>query len=113
MEQRCSGSCPDHSRHVSEIHQCQKACDYNVEDHRVMSAEIARKIDRDEVDEIMREVFSDMKGKVSLPFFFLLVSLFVSSLGFQWKNYEQVQRIATDVAVIKAEMRMIPGDGDK
>lgn len=105
MDQRCSGSCPDHSRHVSEIQQCQKACDFNVEDHRIMAAEIARKIDRDEVDEIMREVFSDMKGKVSIPFFLLLVTLVISSLGFQWAMAEQIHGIAMDVAVIKSELR--------
>lgn len=81
---------------MSELSQCQKACDLNMDDHR----EIYK-----EMNERYKTMSAEMSTKTPVSLFTLLVLLVVSSLGFQWNIYKEMQGIAKDVAVIKVQMK--------
>lgn len=82
--------CSEHSGHVSDLKNCQKACDVNEAEHS--------------------ELWDEIRTKTSNTFFVLLVTMFAASVTWQFTMYKERQElfmsISSDLSAIKTELKI-------
>lgn len=80
-------------------------CDYHKQ-HEEKFVHIERTLG--ESKEEARDIWENIKEKVPMKLFLLLVALMIGSLGFQWQIYDSLKNLQTEIAVVKSQL-MIKG----
>ena len=76
-------------------------CDYHRE-HSSLLTRHGRDIDQNELDH--KEIWTEIKKKMSVSWLIILVPVIMAWIGFQLAIYDSVKNVETKVAVIQTEI---------
>lgn len=111
--------CKDHTKHMSELGSCQRACEDNREDHRELYGDMKEKVDTKACLEYRSANDAALLRLVPMSYFALLTTFVMflavstaSLASWQMKLYQERQEvftaIKTSLAEIKTELKLRP-----
>ena len=80
-----------------------KFCDHHKQ-HEEKFIHIEKTLGENKED--AKDIWGNIEEKVPMKLFLLLVALMIGSLGFQWRIYDSLKNLQTEVAVVKSQLML-------